>query len=124
MPTKFAVLGDGAWGTAIALLLAQNAEHRVVLWSAREENGRLLRDRRENVRLLPGVPIPQAVDLTTDIKRASDQIDAYIAAIPTIYLRRTLERIQPSVIKDRPVISLAKGLENGTFLRPSQIITE
>ena len=58
MPTTFAVLGDGAWGTAIALLLAQNPTHRVTLWSAREENGRLLRERRENVRLLPGVPIP------------------------------------------------------------------
>ena len=55
MPTGFAILGDGAWGTAIAVLLAQDPEHRVSLWSAREENGRLLQEKRENVRLLPGV---------------------------------------------------------------------
>ena len=53
MPTKFAVLGDGAWGTAIALLLAKEREHRVILWSAREENAVILREKRENVRLLP-----------------------------------------------------------------------
>ena len=59
MPVRFAILGDGAWGTAIAILLAQRADHQVTLWSAREENGRILRERRENVRLLPGVPIPE-----------------------------------------------------------------
>ena len=67
MPIKFAILGDGAWGTAIALHLAAQAEHHVTLWSARAENGRLLRERRENVHLLPGVPIPPSVQLTTDI---------------------------------------------------------
>ena len=73
--TKFAVLGDGAWGTAIALVLAQKADHRVTLWSAREENGRLLRERRENVRLLPGVSIPSEVELTTDIGQAAADAD-------------------------------------------------
>src|SRR6266850_5209132 len=66
MPEKFAVIGDGAWGTAIAVLLAQDSNYRVCLWSAREENARILREKRENVRLLPGVPIPAAVELTTD----------------------------------------------------------
>jgi glycerol-3-phosphate dehydrogenase (NAD(P)+) len=124
MSTKFAVLGDGAWGTAIALLLAQNSRHRVVLWSAREENARILRERRENLRLLPGVPIPPAVELTTDIEQASTGADAYIAATPTVYLRETLTRIKSALAKDRPVISLAKGLENQTFLRPTQIANQ
>src|ERR1043165_8996744 len=70
MRYTFAVLGDGAWGTAVALLLAQNPHHRVRLWSAREENARILREKRENVRLLPGVPIPESIDLTTDIGTA------------------------------------------------------
>src|SRR4051812_1731823 len=65
MTMTFAVLGDGAWGTSIALLLARDPAHRVRLWSARAENGRLLRERRENVHLLPGIPIPPAVELTT-----------------------------------------------------------
>src|SRR5436309_11284828 len=93
MSSKFTVLGDGAWGTAIALLLAQDPGHRVALWSAREENGRVLRERRENVRLLPGVPIPESVELTTDVARATQGADLWVSAVPTVYLRDTLARV-------------------------------
>ena len=58
--TTFAVLGGGGWGTAVALLLAQNPAHRVRLWCARAESARQLRDTRQNERLLPGVPLPHA----------------------------------------------------------------
>jgi glycerol-3-phosphate dehydrogenase (NAD(P)+) len=124
MPTHFAILGDGAWGTAIALLLAQDPTHRVTLWSAFAENGRILRERRENVRLLPGVPIPPSITLTTDIRQAVDGADLWVAAIPTVYLRSTLQRIAPVVRCTRPVLSLAKGLENETFLRPTEILRQ
>jgi len=125
MPTKFTVLGDGAWGTAIALLLAQNPNHRVTLWSAREENGRLLQECRENVLLLPGVPIPLSIDLTTDAKAALADAELWIFAIPTVYLRSTLERLAPLLPQQRPPgLSLAKGVENGTFLRPSEILCQ
>jgi glycerol-3-phosphate dehydrogenase (NAD(P)+) len=124
MPIKFAVLGDGAWGTAIALVLNQNADHRVVLWSAREENARILRERRENVRLLPGVPIPQSVELTTDIKQALDGADLGVMAVPTVYVREAMRRIGPHVHQDLPIVSLAKGLENETFLRPTEIVQQ
>jgi glycerol-3-phosphate dehydrogenase (NAD(P)+) len=124
MSTRFTILGDGAWGTAIALLLAAKTEHSVVVWSAREENARILRERRENVRLLPGVLIPDKVKLTADIDAACAGADVYVAAIPTVYLRETLQRIQPKLDNRCPVISLAKGLENGTFLRPTEIIRD
>jgi glycerol-3-phosphate dehydrogenase (NAD(P)+) len=130
MPTAFAILGDGAWGTAIALLLAQNPDHRVSLWSAHPENGRLLRERRENVRLLPGVRIPDCIELTTDA-RTTTGAALLVVAIPTVYLRATLTRVRPELpfggpgrADWPPVLSLAKGLENGTFLRPTQIVTE
>src|SRR6185437_15731796 len=93
MPTSIAILGDGAWGTAIALLLARDPEHSVTLWSARAENGRLLQERRENVRLLPGVPLPPAIRLTSEIVQAVSGADLLVAAIPTVYLRATLTRI-------------------------------
>jgi glycerol-3-phosphate dehydrogenase (NAD(P)+) len=124
MSYTFAVLGDGAWGTAIALLLAQNPQHRVCLWSARADNGRILQERRENVRLLPGVPIPNSVTLTLDIAEAVAGADLWVAAIPTVYLRPTLERIVAVVRPGAPVLSLAKGVENTTFLRPSEILTQ
>src|SRR5262249_58923871 len=115
MPTAFAVLGDGAWGTAIALLLAQNPRHRVTLWSAREDNGRILRERRENGRLLPGVPIPSAVELTTDVARAVGGADLWVAAIPTVYLRATLARVASALHPGPPVLSLAQGPDNDTL---------
>ena len=128
MSMTFAVLGDGAWGTAIALLLAQDATHRVRLWSARAENGMLLEKHRENVHLLPGVPIPPSVELTMDVRRAVAGADVWVSAIPTVYLRPTLTRIVGELgsppASGVPVVSLSKGIENGTFRRPSEILSE
>ena len=87
MPLTLSILGDGAWGTAIALLLARNPEFRVRLWSAREENARLLRERRENVLLLPGIRLPQCIELTSDPAIAVHDAEILISAIPTVYLR-------------------------------------
>ncbi len=127
MLTTFAVLGDGAWGTALAILLAGRPGHRVCLWSARADNARLLQERRENVRLLPGVPIPTSVQLTTDITTALGA-DVWVSAIPTVYLRPTLQRVRLELsgrLTTVPVVvSVTKGIEIGTFRRPSEIVAE
>lgn len=124
MPTTIAVLGDGAWGTAVALLLARTPEHHVRLWSARPESGARLRNDRENVRYLPGVPIPEAVGLVTDPSAAVEGADLWVTAIPTIHLRPTLQRFAGLAVAATPVVSLTKGIELATFRRPSQIISE
>src|SRR5262249_11957043 len=124
MLDTFAVLGDGAWGTAMALLLAQNPAHRVRLWSARPDNARILREKRENVRLLPGVPIPQAVALTTDMTAVIAGASLAISAIPTVHLRPTLERFAGKIAPDLPTLSLTKGVENTSFRRPTEILRE
>lgn len=123
MATEMAILGAGAWGTAMAVVLAQTAGHRIFLWSARPESAKLLQERRENVRLLPGVPIPPSVVLTSDIGAIAGA-DLLITAIPTVHLRPTLERIAQAIPASRPVLSLTKGVELATFLRPSQIIEQ
>lgn len=124
MPTTFAILGDGAWGTALALLLAARPDHRVRLWSPRAENGRLLRQHRENVRFLPGVPIPPAVHLTEDVAEAVADAGLWITAVPTVYLRQTLSGVADRLRAAVPVLSLAKGIEVGTFRRPTEIVVE
>jgi glycerol-3-phosphate dehydrogenase (NAD(P)+) len=124
MQTTFAVLGDGAWGTAIAVHLAQNPRHTVRLWSAREANGRLLQERRENVRLLPGVRIPEAVELTLDAGRAVEGADLWVTAVPTVYMRATLSAVAGQLRPGPPVLSMAKGIEECTFLRPTEILAE
>lgn len=121
--TTFAVLGGGGWGTASAVLLAQNPAHAVRLWSRREDAARELRQRRENARLLPGVPIPPEVLVTSDEAEAVAGADCWVVAVPTAFLRPTVERFanfRPNV----PVISLTKGIEVSTFRWPSEILAE
>jgi len=124
--TTFAILGDGGWGTAIALLLAARDEHNVWLWSAREDYGRVLAQRRENVNFLPGLAIPPRVRLTWQIDEiVAQRPDLYIVAIPTIYLRPTIARIAPAWSRaPAPLVSLTKGLERETFRRPTEILAE
>jgi glycerol-3-phosphate dehydrogenase (NAD(P)+) len=124
MPSTFAILGAGAWGTAVGLVLAQDPDHRVALWSARPENAADLLRRRENVRLLPGVPIPPGILLTTDIAEAVAGADLVVVAVPTVYLRATVQRIAPALRRDCPMVSLAKGLEIDTFCRPTDILRQ
>ena len=123
MPTRFTVLGSGAWGTALAIVLAQKPEHRVTLWSARPETADW-HVSRENRRLLPGVPIPETICLTTRIADALAQADLVVAAIPTVHLRATLARVAASMPGGVPALSVVKGLENDTLRRPSEILCE
>ena len=131
MHTTFAVLGDARSGARLSrFLLAQNPQHRVRYLGARAERWpKLLQERRENVRLLPGVPIPASVELTRypDIRRGcsvADLADLWVSAIPTVYLRADARGIVLLVRPGPPVLSLAKGVENTTFLRPSEILTQ
>jgi glycerol-3-phosphate dehydrogenase (NAD(P)+) len=123
--TKIAVLGDGAMGTTCALLLAKRLDHEVWLWSARSENAAILREHRENLEFLPGVRIPETIRLTTNIEAATCDAALLVVAIPMVYLRDTLAR-HASVLRQRmqAIVSTVKGLELGTFRRPSEVIAE
>ncbi|MFM7150231.1 MAG: NAD(P)H-dependent glycerol-3-phosphate dehydrogenase [Gemmataceae bacterium] len=127
MSTRFAIFGDGSWGTAIAVLLSRNPDYQVRLWSAREDIGREIQARRENVRFLPGIRLPDSLQLTTSVAEAIDSAEIWISAIPTVYLRPTWNRIRQELshLPGIPcIVSLTKGLELESFKRPSEIITE
>lgn len=124
MMTKVTILGSGAMATACSVLLSERPQTAVAMWVRNPEHCLELLADRENRRLLPGVRIPDAVQITTDIEEAVAEAELLLAAIPTKYLRETLSEIAPALNRNRPVISVVKGLENETFLRPSQIIEE
>lgn len=124
MSKRFAVIGSGAWGTTVAMLLAKKPEHQVTLWSYRPELTQSLRETRENSRLLPGVRIPDGICFEDDIHRASAGADLWIAAIPTVHLRATIVKHRPKLPDETSVLSLCKGVENGTFQRPSEILRD
>jgi len=124
MPTKFTILGSGAMATALAILFAEDAGQDVSIWARREETAQRMNAQRMNAKLLPGVRIPDRVLITHDLPAAIQGAEFLVAAIPSQYLRSTLATLRPAFAGNRPVISVIKGLENDTFLRPSQIIEE
>ncbi|MBI5757393.1 MAG: NAD(P)-dependent glycerol-3-phosphate dehydrogenase [Planctomycetales bacterium] len=121
---KVTVLGGGAMGTACAILLAEHAGQVVSLWLRNADFAADLAATRENHRLLPGVKLPPSVDVTADLDRALADAELYVLAIPSAYLRAAMSEIAPLARTGCPVVSVIKGIENDTFLRPSQIIRE
>ncbi len=123
--TKKAVLviGDGGWGTALAILLSKKGR-RVRLWSAFPEYARLLGKRRYNPRYLPGVRIPGEVEILTDEAEAAADIDLVVVAVPSKFLRGVLKRFRGYISTDLPLVSATKGIETRTLLRASEAIRD
>jgi glycerol-3-phosphate dehydrogenase (NAD(P)+) len=124
MTTKITILGSGAMATACSILLAEHADQDVTIWSRNSKNAEQMQKDRENRRLLPGVKLPEKLKVTADIDAALKDAEYLVAAIPTQYLRTSLQDIRRSLNQNRPIISVIKGLENETFMRPSEIIAE
>lgn len=124
MPIKTSILGSGAMATAIAILLSEKEGHHVTMWARTEETAQQLQQTRFNNRQLPGFEIPASVEITHDPAHAARDADYLVIAIPSQYLRTTLAPFQPLLTDGQPAISVVKGIENNTFLRPSQIIEQ
>src|SRR5262245_47997984 len=119
MTTRIAILGGGAMATASSILLAEHPDQEVAIWARKAEHAEQMQRDRENKRLLPGVRLPKNVSVTADIDRALDGSEFVVAAVPTQFLRATLTEIRAHLTRQRPVISVIKGIENETFQRPS-----
>jgi glycerol-3-phosphate dehydrogenase (NAD(P)+) len=122
--TSFAVLGSGGWGTAVACHLAAKSGHTVRLWAPRPDTATDLNRTRENVRQLRGVAIPEAVHITDDPVEATRDADVWVVAVPTAFLRPALARLAPYATSATTAVSLTKGIESETFLRPSDLVRE
>lgn len=122
-PQHITILGDGAMATVCSILLTQNG-HGVTMWGAFEQSIERLIQNRENQRLLPGVSIPASARLTANDSDCFDGCTMILSAIPTQYMRSVWERLKARVPKDVPIVSVAKGIENRSLLRPTQIITD
>ena len=118
---KVTVLGSGAWGTALAMVLLENG-HDVTLWSFLEEECKVLRETRENP-MLKGVPLPEELKLTTDMN-AVKGCQAVVLATPSFAVRSTAAKLREIADPGTILISVAKGIEKDTSLRLSQAIEE
>ena len=120
---KISVLGSGSWGLALALLLHNNG-HEVLLWSARPENARKLREKRENPDRLPGVRLPDEIDVLTDLERALKDVDVTVLAVASPYIRSTAHKMASFVCRDQKIVNVAKGIEEKTLKTLSEVIEE
>lgn len=123
MGKKISVIGDGGWGTALSILLAQKG-HRVTLWSAFEDYARFLDEHRENVKFLPKVRLPAQIKITADIKEAVAPAEIVVFAVPSQFARQVLGRIKVFDFSKKILVIVTKGIESVTLKRPSEVIFE
>jgi glycerol-3-phosphate dehydrogenase (NAD(P)+) len=120
---RVTVLGDGAMATVCSILLTAGG-HQVTMWGAFEESIDRLRQDREQRKLLPGVRVPPGVRLTANDADCFAGATMVLSAIPTQYMRGSWQRLAKHLPDGVPVVSVAKGVENDTLRRPTQIIAE
>jgi glycerol-3-phosphate dehydrogenase (NAD(P)+) len=121
--SRIVVLGAGAWGTAIALSLYRRGGHHVSLWSHSDEEARQIADAGENVLFLPGIPLPPDLEVTADVVPLRTA-EVLVSVIPSEFLRSTLMRLRPHLHNGQFVVSATKGVEDRSFLRMTQVISE
>ncbi|MFA4905215.1 MAG: NAD(P)H-dependent glycerol-3-phosphate dehydrogenase [Candidatus Margulisiibacteriota bacterium] len=119
--SKCAVIGAGAWGTTLSVLLAEGG-HKVALWSYETDLVPEMKKYRENKKYLSGFPLPETIEIESSLERSLSGAELVVLAVPTQHLRSQLQavKIDPAAL----IISASKGLEEKTLKRPTEIIGE
>lgn len=120
---EISVLGTGSWGIALGLLLEKNG-HRVTMWSALDHEVEMLQTGREHKASLPGVKIPETIEITGDLQRAVTNKEVIVLAVASKYIRSIAHRLQGMLKEKQIIVNVAKGIEDDTLMTLSQIIEE
>lgn len=120
---NLAIIGAGAWGTALAIVLAPRFS-RVRLWVYEEDLAVRMSHSRENDLYLPGYPLPARVEPAGDLAIALDGADTVLSVIPSHLVRGLYQRMLPFLTESMLFVSATKGLENDTLLRMSEVVQE
>ncbi len=120
---KISVLGTGGWGTALSIVL-HNKGHNVTLWGSTPDYVEYLQKHRENKKYLKGIEIPSDLKITSDIAKAQIETDLIVIAIPTPYVRKTIQPLKDHYLPGTPIVSVVKGIENETLMRGSEILRD
>lgn len=123
MKEKILIIGNGGWGTTLAILLLKKG-FETILWGRSPEYVEYLKDKRENTKFLKGIAIPQGIRLTSDLSVADEEISLLVSAVPSVYLREVIEDLKPYYVSGTKIVSVTKGIENGSYMRASEIIAD
>ncbi len=122
--SRIAILGAGAWGTALAVSLARRGEHELTLWAHSPAHAEELTDSGENLRYLPGFILPADIRITARLPEAIAGAEVILCVTPAQALRSVLEAIAPVLQPAQVLLSASKGIEERTFLRMAQVAAE
>ena len=120
---KISILGAGTWGTALAILLAEN-KHEVTIWSAIQKEVTELSEHRTEIKNLPGAILPTSVVVTNDLEIALQEPDIIVMAVASVYVRQTAKRISSMIREGQIIVNVAKGIEEATLKTLCEIIKD
>lgn len=122
--SRIAVIGAGAWGSALAIVLGRKRTHEVRLWAREPEVRDSISSRRVNELFFPGHEIPHAVSVTGDLRAALLDCEIVVSVIPSQHCRRLFEEMRPFLASHMLFVSATKGLENQSLLRMTEVLRE
>lgn len=123
MTDQIGVIGAGAWGTTLAIRLA-DAQRPVTLWAHTADAAEQLSATRENTRYLPGITFPPNVRIASEDAYLGEPHRYFLLAVPSAHVRATLQRLGAVLYADAPILSVVKGIEQETHLRVSEVIAQ
>ncbi|MBZ5646570.1 MAG: NAD(P)-dependent glycerol-3-phosphate dehydrogenase [Acidobacteriia bacterium] len=121
---NIAVIGAGAWGTAICIALGRKGGHRVRLWAYEKEVCESINTHHLNELFLAGLPVPASVTATNDFAQALDGAQIVVSVMPSHHTRRLFQQMKPHLRPEMLYVSATKGIENESLLRMTQVIAQ
>ena len=119
--SRIAVIGAGAWGTGLAIVLGRkktrDLQHEVRLWANEPEVSESIAKSRINERFLPGFILPESIDATNDLNTALEAAEIVVSVMPSQHCRALFERMAPSLPKEIHFVSWTKEQEHGKVMR-------
>ena len=122
--SRIAVIGAGAWGTAIAIALSRKGTHNVSLWAYEKEVIESITSKHTNDLFLPGLPRPDAVKAANSLEESLRGAQIVVSVMPSHPTRRVYTSMKPHLKPDMLFVSATKGIENDSLLRMTDVITE
>jgi glycerol-3-phosphate dehydrogenase (NAD(P)+) len=122
--SRIAVVGAGAWGTALAIVAGRRGDHQVRLWALEKEVCLALAQSRTNALFLPDCPVPPSVVVTNNFQEALAGAEIVVSVMPSHHCRRTFEHMAQWLLPQMLFLSATKGIENDTLLRMTEVMEE
>jgi glycerol-3-phosphate dehydrogenase (NAD(P)+) len=122
--SEIAIIGAGAWGTGLAVVLGRKGAHSVRLWAHEKEVCESIANKRTNELFLAEQRIPDSVTATNDLNEALDGTQFVVSVMPSQHCRKLFERMRPMIPSDAQIVSATKGLEEGSLSRMSEVIAQ